>query len=359
MRKPRVLYFYPAKSSFVQKDAMMMAAEFEVLEFEFTVRSKPLLVFVMLRQFFFLLVNSRNARLSVVQFGGYQSLLPALFHKLLGLPCLIIAGGTDCVAYPSIGYGAFANKRMRWFLFKSYKWATHISPVHDSLWKSTNTYYVSDLTEQGIKSFIPNLATPHTVIANGYDSNSWSAYGERDFNLLVTVAAGLDEKRRRKLKGIDLITAMAANFPDKQFMIIGGMGHFKTDLPNVIVYGNMEQGELKNCFRRAGFYLQLSISEGFPNALCEAMLCGCIPIVSNVAAMPMIIGDSGFILEKYDAELLGQIIMLTENNDLHALSFKARERIKTEFPEVRRKIELTQLMNSLIVKASLHEINQL
>lgn len=55
-------------------------------------------------------------------------------------------------------------------------------------------------------------------------------------------------------------------------------------------------------------YLQLSLTEGFPNALIEAMACGCIPIVSSVGAMPEIVGQTGRVLKKKNIADLNEII---------------------------------------------------
>ena len=68
----------------------------------------------------------------------------------------------------------------------------------------------------------------------------------------------------------------------------------------MILIPKITQRELINYFSMSRFYLQLSFSEGFGNALCEAMLCECVPIGSNVGAIPFIINDTGFILKKKD-----------------------------------------------------------
>jgi glycosyltransferase involved in cell wall biosynthesis len=94
----------------------------------------------------------------------------------------------------------------------------------------------------------------------------------------------------------------------------------------------MAHQELPSFIANKRFYLQLSMSEGFPNALCEAMLSGCIPIVSNVGAMPFIVGETGYVLNKKDPDLLVQHINHALESNLPELSLKARNRISDAFP---------------------------
>ena len=95
------------------------------------------------------------------------------------------------------------------------------------------------------------------------------------------------------------------------------------------------------------FYMQLSMWEGFPSAPCEAMLCGCVPIVSAVAALPDIVGDTGFILERKDPDALEALIRKALNANRVELGQNARLRIMTNWPKDKRK-ELLDLISRLI-----------
>jgi glycosyltransferase involved in cell wall biosynthesis len=80
------------------------------------------------------------------------------------------------------------------------------------------------------------------------------------------------------------------------------------------------------------FYLQLSIAEGFPSAICEAMLCECIPIGSDVAAIPEIMGTNGFLVkERIDAIILQEVQRAIEYSDKDILGKKARQHIIEHF----------------------------
>jgi glycosyltransferase involved in cell wall biosynthesis len=73
------------------------------------------------------------------------------------------------------------------------------------------------------------------------------------------------------------------------------------------------------------------------------MLCGCIPIGSNVAAIPFIINDTGYILMKRDIEDLVKVLHIAIE-DRSKTGFKARKRIQTSFTIHKRKNKLLQLI---------------
>ena len=270
---------------------------------------------------------------------------PAIWSKILNKKFVIVLGGYDCVSFPQIGYGAFANKWMRKAVILSYKRADLLLPVHDSLIFSEYKYTSEFPSTQGIKAFVPNLKTPFTTIFNGYDSSKWPANLALKKPLTaITIAAGIEENRRSVLKGIDLVLELALAHPEMQFVIVGG-SLVNTPI-NVVVHPQLPQSELLKLLQQSQFYLQLSISEGFPNALCEAMLCGCIPIVSNVASMPEIIGDSGAVLNHKNRAELSAILEKIQSENQTELQQKAIDRIKTFYTESNRQNQLLDAIRS-------------
>lgn len=280
----------------------------------------------------------------VCQFGGYHSWVPAFWKNILRKKLIIILGGYDCVSFPAIGYGAFANKWMSIAIRYAYMRADLLLPVHESLMYEENTYAPQHPRFQGVRAFLPNLKAKHVVIFNGYDPEKWHFNPiKTPRKTIISVASGFEEKRRAILKGIDLLCDAALYLPDVDFILVGG--NLSNLPPNVTCVPETSQEELNRMFSRSGYIAQLSLSEGFPNALSEAMLCGCIPIVSDVAAMPDIVGDSGYILKKRSVEDLVSLIenlpVTPDRSDRMAI----RNRIASLFPEAIRKHQLIQAIS--------------
>lgn len=344
-----IIYFYPGvKSSFVAKDIRLLSKQFDVREYSFDTSNKKMILWELFKQKVFILQNLFNSTVYLIKFGGYWSLLPVFFARVFGKKSIIISGGTDCVSFPEISYGNFQNKVLGLFTKLSFKNANIIIALHESMISSEYNYKNLKFKFQGIKIHIPEIKTEFAIINNGYDSTVWNKTQEKIPNTFITVAGGIAENRRRILKGIDIFIEAAKVFPDYKFIIVGGNENNILQLPsNVIIKPKATQDELIKYYSEAQFYLQLSMSEGFPNSLCEAMLCECVPIVSKVASMPYIVDDSGFILERKDLNLLKEIIINAINSDTEALGIKARNRIATMFTEKNRAQKLIDIVKNI------------
>lgn len=348
--KKNILFFYNHLSSFVKKDIEILSAQYNVKGHDFLPATKLHTPLSFVSQLFFLLSNITRVDLLVVQFAGYHSLLPALLGWLFRVPCLIVVGGTDAHYFPGIGYGNWQKPVLKTFTALSLKLCSHIAPKHKTLMQCDYTYAANEPTQQGIYARLPKLKTPYTEITNGYDTVKWHCVKEKKKNTFITVSGAWEYHFQQKLKGIDLILEAAPQFPDCEFIILGvdNDSRIPAKPDNVKVLSAVKNEELIAIFSECEFYLQLSMAEGFPNSLCEAMLCQCIPIGSNVFSIPEIIGDAGFALNSRSVDELKVVITAALNSDREKLRLKARERIALNYTlEVRRQ-KLLELCNRLI-----------
>lgn len=338
-----ILYTYPLATAFTDRDIEMIRPYRAIKPLPFT--NDPIkLPFYLILQFFQLLFFLPRTSMYLCFFAGYHSVLPVVFGKLFGFKVFIQSGGTDAMNMPAINYGNFRKKWLRKVTVYSFKNCSMILPVAEALVQCDYTYDPRIDRRQGLKNLIPDLQTPIRVIHNGFDADFWvdEEKPKPPFSF-ITVAVGITQANRAAVKGIDLILDMAKRFPDYSFTLVGDP-NFRSELPNVKVIGKLTPPLLKEEFNRHQFYLQLSTSEGFPNALAEAMLCGCIPIGSAVGAIPEIIGDTGWLLRQKDPEQLQQLFLQLSNKDLAKLRTQARDRIKQQFSyEKRQKALLTIL----------------
>jgi glycosyltransferase involved in cell wall biosynthesis len=344
-----IIHTYLHDSSFIKKDAAIFSEIGELENYEFTIKSKLHLPLSFLHQLIFLLISGWKADVFVVQFSGYHAFLPVLFARLTGKKSVIISGGTDCVSFPGIGYGYFNKPILKSFTKWSYQLCHHILPKHESLWYCNYHYDANEPSEQGIKAFIPQLKTPHTVITNGYDPNQWPLLNlERKKNSFITLSGAFEYPFQVQLKGIDLILSIAPHFPDCTFTIAGVPSHIQLDIQsdNIIVLPPIPHHQLATLFNTYEFYCQLSMAEGFPNALCEAMLCGCTPVVSDVFSMSEIVTEHSLVLPKRDKIALQNLLFsIVKSGPLN--SDQNRKKITSRYSFNTRKEKIKSVLESL------------
>jgi glycosyltransferase involved in cell wall biosynthesis len=351
--KPTLIYIYPSYSTFIQKDIDFLSNQYAVISPEQNWSNKKYIVFSFTSQFIFLIKNIVVSKAIIVMFAGYWSFFPALLGKLFGKPVYIILGGTDCVSFPTMNYGSLRKPLLKIFIKWSLILCKKAVPVHQSLVYCNYSYFQPEIYKhQGYKYFFPNISTLHKVIYNGFDAQFFGDEQVKKTHNSFVVIASVPDLMRYKLKGVDIVLQLAKNFPACSFSIIGMSLEVQEQLKpipeNVTIFPFMQQKDFKVFVNKHEFVLQLSVSEGFPNALCEAMLCKCIPIGSKVGAIPDIIGDTGYIIEHAEIEHVKQKIKtITELNSKERIELgeKARNRVIAEFNISKREKSFLELLN--------------
>jgi glycosyltransferase involved in cell wall biosynthesis len=242
------------------------------------------------------------------------------------------------VSFPEFNYGSLRKQPLKWFIKKSYQWSTKLLPVDDSLMYSEYNYLPNSINKtQGVKTFFKQLKTPYTVIPNGFDTSFWDVNKDNVIPLSFISIAYVTDETRLTLKGFDAVIKLAEQFKEASFTLVGLSKAMIDKLnlpPNITVYKSMSPKRIKKKFAKHQFYLQLSLSEGFPNALAEAMLCQCIPIGSAVGGIPKIISKFGVVLQKQDFEgLINEVkkLLTLPQSDLKERGVAARQHIVANF----------------------------
>jgi len=345
-QKKNIIFVYPFESSFVKADIDIFKLDFKVKLSHNEWRKKWKIPFSFLKQFFFLLIHVRRTDRIVVSFGGYWAIIPVLMGGLFRTPVSIILHGTDCASFPEINYGNLNKPVLKRVLGFCYKHATSLLPVSKALIYNENKYYLKDkVVKQGINYFYEKISTPMYVIPNGIDCGFWKNINtiKREQYSFITVLSA----NRFFLKGGDLIIDIAEANSNCNFFFAGiNVDEVEFELPkNVFFLGRLTSDQLLEAYNATMYYFQLSMFEGFGYALCEAMSCGCVPIVSEVNILPDIIGDSGFILPTRSAKELNYVVQKAIKSDqLTVKSIKARKRIVENYTIENRRKQLYKVL---------------
>lgn len=347
--RPNVFFSDRGDASYIRSDMRLLSDFAEIRRTSFLARGWHALPMAFLRQMLVCLRSMPGSDVVFVHFAGWNALLPLMFARLFRKPSVLFLHGTDAASMPELGYGQFRKWPLSWATAASLRMAGRIVVVDEALLRSTNTWSGSRVVEQGIRAFVPSLKTPADVLPHGFDPDEWPmGDSERDIDVL-TVGVGLGTPRIRRLKGVDLLIEAARRVPGLKVAIVGLPDHAIPDLPdNIIVIPEVKADVLRTWYQRSRCYTQLSRSESFGCALCEAMLSGCIPVVSRVGAMPRIVGDTGAIVGSPVLDELQRALehVLGQANGLSA--YQARERVRTRYSLDARRGGLMALLSEML-----------
>ncbi len=362
-RKPRLLMIYVDFSAFVREDLKILRKEYDVEVFHFDTSGfekgfKGAFQYVAMfwRQLVWLMRALQDAHVIYGWFADIHMFLPTLLGKVAGVPVAIALGGYDCMKMPSLNYGIFQTKARARIASIVMKHASMLWPVSSRLAQADSiAANWPDAYPNGFHVNVPGIRTPWTTMHTGFDPERW-IQGEMERPRRVLSVAIVRDERTFLRKGMDLLIAAARLLPDVEFVL--------TDIDpeverlvrekyhptkNVRLLPPKEQDSLVDIYREASVYAQVSRAEGLPSTLCEAMLCGCIPVGSAVYGIPQAIADCGYIVQQPKAEEIARAISKALELDT-SYRQKAHNRIIEHFSLQLREENLTSGLEKLALK---------
>lgn len=317
----RILFVHSRKVQFVEIDRSALAERFEVRDWlqPGKVANLPALVPAVLR-----------SQLVFGWFASWHTFFPITLAWLLRKPSVLVIGGFDTANMPEIGYGYQQGGLRKW----ASRWIMH---------RASRLVTNSNYSREEVRRNIGAIADRVEVIHHGVpDPFGELAPGLRE-DLVLSV--GFLHRRTLVQKGQRAFVEAAALLPEARFVLAGEWQDDAIELLRAIAPDNLsftgwlERHELDELYRRASVYVQASRHEGFGLAVAEAMLAGCVPVVTKVTAMPEVVGDAGVMISSPEPQAVADGIRaaLALDEDAHR---RARERILAEFPVERRRQRL-------------------
>ncbi|MBN1882007.1 MAG: glycosyltransferase [Deltaproteobacteria bacterium] len=349
MSKKSILYIKLSDSPFITEDENILKDAFEVNSFTLKTAPRPAYAVSLLKMTLWLLCNIRHAHAVYAFFVSWYLIIPALLCRIAGVPLALSIGGFDANWLPALAYGVYHKRISRSLCGFVYRSASLIIPVHASLVRVENRYSEYNTVKEGILNLFDGIRGRIVVIPSGFDTDFWSP-GDTEKERVVLTVGNIKTGLNYELKAMADFVEAARRIPEYQFVHIGDYDpHLFDQLVaeppgNLTLLGFVNHEELLSQLRRSKVYTQLSVSEGLPNSLIQAMLCGCIPVGSAVNGIPDIIGDAGFVVERRDAVAVKTAIRDAMNS---ALAPRARERAANRYAIAIRRNELVRVFGEL------------
>lgn len=324
--KRSVALVYYSFSSFVRQDYEILSNHFDVRRVRYS----------SLKDVVSILEAVLRSDVTFSWFAGGHAFLAVLFSKIFGKKSVVVVGGYDVAYVPQMDYGLFTEgwhkKAMTKFALRH---ADRVLVVDPSL--KDDAKRNAGISGENIE-YLPT----------GYDHLKFKSCGEKE-DIAMTVCVA-DSWSRIKIKGVDTFVKAAMRMPDIKFLVVGLRGESldmiqKIAPSNIELIGPVSQEELISYYQKAKVYCQLSMREGLPNALCEAMLCECTPVGTECCGITSAIGDCGFYVPYGEADATAEAIRKALSSP--DVGKRARKRIIGLFALSRRENGLEQILNAV------------
>ena len=323
MQKKKILFIYTNYSTFVKTDFEILASENEVTKYQFLpVKGLAKTALQFIKQKIYLLINIWKFNVVFIWFADYHSFLPVLFAKITGKKSFVVIGGYDVANIPDYKYGSLSSPLRKMLTLFTFKYATCCFPVVEEL-------------ENKITQVCPKAKTKTIYTGYKFEGEKSTVFEQEREKIILTVSV-TENRQRVFIKGLDRCRELAEKLPDYTFYLIGAnenAKHLFEPVPaNFKLLPPMNQAGLKDYYTKASFYAQFSRSEGLPNALCEGMLYGCIPLGTKVGGIPAATGNLGLLMDEWDVKTAAEYVKNYQNKaNREAFSWRIKEKFDLNF----------------------------
>lgn len=255
-------------------------------------------------------------------FASWHTFPAALGFGLMRKPFLLIIGGYDLANMPEIDYGHQRGGAKKWIARGTMHLASRLM---------TNSYYSRSEARDNAGLTSQKIA----VVYHGV-RDLFGALPSKGGEPLVVTVGNVDQANLHR-KGHEPFVRAAALLPEVEFRLVGAWRDDAIDYlksiatPNVSFPGRVSDDDLKKTLIDASVYVQASAHEGFGMSLAEAMLAGCVPVVSNKGAIPEVVGECGIYVDEHRTESLADGIRIGLDR-AEILGPQARTRVLDNFP---------------------------
>lgn len=358
--RPRLLLTYLKPNSFVRDDIDLLGERYDVRLFPFelhevegTLARVRALQRLATAQHRWLRAEAPGADVILSWFADYHAVLPIRAGRSLGVPTAVILGGFDAIHIPELGYGVYGSRWRAPLARYVVRKADVLLPVSASLIESENRFMTwPEPRRQGVHAHVPGCETPYAVVPTGYEPEAWPLGPMERGRSVVTVGL-LESDRTLRRKGVDLLFEAARRLPDVRFTVIGvpegrqaAVRAQYRPTGNVELLGLQPRERLPELYGASSVYLQLSRAEGMPNVVCEAMLCGCIPVGSRVFGIPDAVGPAGELVDAPEPARIAEAIEAAFRRAPEGRQV-ARDHILQRFTREHRRLKLFNQLDTL------------